>query len=200
MVAAALAIQLPIEIVSKIVGRVNELDHATTFQVQIDTLGNNHITLNESSLFVRSVTQSLETIADCCRHKELLNDITEWLDEPVERHPDPFLIPLGLGGDDNDRYWQQISDEYCQGIIGNKTCSLQLEENDIENINDIFYEEIDELATKLAGLSADKERLIIDCAWEAANPELKPYVDKLEPMLVWMVITERANSKRIERI
>ena len=200
MVAVAVAIQLPIEIVSKIVGRVNELDHATTFQVQIDMLGNNHITLNESSLFVRSVTQSLETIADCCRHKELLNDITEWLDEPVERHPDPFLIPLGLGGDDNDRYWQQKSDEYCQGIIGNKTCSLQLDENDIENINDIFYEEIDELATKLARLSADKERLIIDRAWEAANPELKPYVDKLEPMLVWMVITEHANSKRIERI
>ncbi len=195
-----IATKLPIEIVSKIVGQVNELDHATTFQMKIDTLGHNHITLNESSLFVKSVTQSLETIADCCRHMKLLSDITEWLDEPVERHPDPFLIPLGLGGDDNDRYWQQISDEYCQGIIGNKTCTLQLDENDIENINQIFYAEIDELATKLAGLPAYKENLIIDCAWAAANPELKPYVDKLQPTIVWMVITEQAYIKRMERI
>jgi len=197
-----IATKLPIEIVSKIVGRVNELDHATTFQMQIDALGYNHITLNESSLFVKSVTQSLETIADCCRHKELLNGITEWINEPVERHPDPFLIPLGFGGgdDENERYWQRKSAQYRRGIIGNKTCSLQLDENDIEYINQLFYAEIDELATKLAGLSAENENLIIDCAWEAANPYLKPYIDDLHPMLVWMVITEQANIKRIERI
>lgn len=194
-----IAIKLPIEIVSKIVGRVNELDHATTFQMQIDELGYNHITLNKSSSFVKSVIQSLETIADCCRHKEWLNNITEWLNEPVERHPDPFLIPLGIGGgdDENERYRQRKSAEYRQGIIGNKTCSLQMDESDIEIINKIFYAEIDELATKLAGLSAENENKIINCAWDAVMPELKPYVDNLHPMLVWTVITERANIERI---
>ena len=193
-----IATKIPIELISKIVGHVNELDHETTFQMQIDPLGYKYVTLNKSSSFVKSITQSLETIADCFLHIELRNNITEWLRDQRGR-PSPHSYFYTYTYEESEECWEPKMDKYCQGIIGNKTCILDLDENDYENIMLLLNAEIDDLATKLSGLSAEKEQLVIDCALEAVNPELKPYINRLDPTF-WIYITEQTNLKRLERI
>jgi len=191
-----IATKIPIELISKIVGHVNALDHKHTFQMQIDPLGNKKFTLNKSSPYVKSVIQLIKTIADCFMHIDLLDDINEWFQGQRGR-PSPYSYWYESYPSDID--YEQKIDKYCKGIIGNKKCVLHLDDNDIENITKLLGAEVDELATKLSGVSAENENKIIDCALEALNPELKQYVDSLDPTF-WIYITEQTNLKRLERI
>ena len=191
-----IATNIPIELISIILDNVNALDHKNTFQMQIDPLGNKKFTLNKSSPYVKSVIQLIKTIADCFMHIDLLDDIIEWVQGQRGRPP-PYSY--WYESDPSDIYWEQAIDKYCKGIIGNKKCVLHLDQNDYENITQLLDAEVDELATKLSGVSAENENKIIDCALEALNPELKQYVDNLDPTF-WIYITEQTNLKRIKRI
>ena len=71
---------IPIELVREIIRKRNELSDET-FQIHINQKGEQYISLNRSSKYVKSVTKSLETMADCLRHHSQLTYLLKYAPE-----------------------------------------------------------------------------------------------------------------------
>ena len=196
---------IPIELVREIIRKRNELSDET-FQIHINQKGEQYISLNRSSKYVKSVTKSLETMADCLRHHSqltyLLKYAQEW-DDSSGGYGSSSDEGGGVWGElgpplEKVRAWMEMAETYNTGMIGGAHYPLGMGSSDRDIIERVLDREITYLAKRLSVLCKESENMVIEAAIKMVDLDLEQYLRSLYSDVVWESLLGRSRRMRLE--
>ena len=155
---------LPTALVSQIIAHKNAIN-SSTFQVDVDYNGKQHIVMNPNSVFVLSITRSIKKLCDCLHQYTL------------------YLKYMHKPCDENER--ELIFEKYLNGTIdGESWLSMDLNVDDEVDvfIDRLFCDELKRIKSKLDGLSENRGIMVVKNAMRTIvqkNPELTKTLHRL---------------------
>ena len=155
---------LPTALVSQIIAHKNAIN-SSTFQVDVDYNGKQHIVMNPNSVFVLSITRSIKKLCDCLHQYTLY---LKYMHKPCE---------------EDER--ELIFEKYLNGTIdGERWLSMDLNVDDEVDvfIDRLFCDELKMVKSKLDGLSENRGIMVVKNAMRTIvqkNPELTKTLHRL---------------------
>ena len=149
-------LSFPTVLVSQIIAQKNALN-TSTFQVDVDYNGKQHIVMNTKSVFVLSIERSIKKLCDCLHQYTL------------------YLKYMHKPCDEDER--ELIFEKYLKGTIdGESWLSMDLNVDDEVDvvIDRLYCDELKQVKSKLDGLSEDRGIMVVKNAMRTIsqkNPE-----------------------------